>query len=1363
MTAISTCKECGTAIPADSAGGWCPQCLLGLGLDTARPAEEITDSPESELPGDHQANQARASEWEPGKSSAEPEARVGRYRLLKELGHGGCGIVYQAGQKEPVRRKVALKVIKLGMDTRQVVARFEAERQALALMDHPSIAKVFDGGTIGDPDSQLCSPTPQLFLGRPYFVMELVDGIPITDYCDQNRLTTRQRMDLFIQVCRAIQHAHQKGIIHRDIKPSNVLVATQDGIPVPKVIDFGIAKAVQGRLTDQTVFTSFEQFVGTPAYMSPEQSQFGGLDVDTRTDIYSLGVLLYELLTGRTPFDSKELLVAGVETMRRTIQEKAPPIPSSRIKQEWRTNRSDTPAKSKIQNPKCAIEQDLDWIVMKCLEKDRARRYETANGLARDIERYLKHEPVIACPPSRLYTFRKAVERNKAAFSSAAIVALVLVLGICGSTWQAVRATHAERRENLSLEQSKIAQANEARERKKAQTALAQMQSIEIRRAEEYYEAGDRRHMLPYLALVLRQNPENRLAAERLMSTLSHRFRAHLGCSPLIQSNRLTWAMFDKQGTRVVTSSADGTAWVWDAATGRPLAGPFVHAAEINNADFSPDARFVVTASEDKTARVWDSSTGNPVTPPLEHSNSVSLAKFSPKGDLVLTVSQNQTFLWNAQSGQLQHPLDCGNVISDACFSPDGSTVAVACFGGQAQIWDVVSGLCLQRFTHSNHVKSVAFSPDGKWLVSGSHDNSARVWDAQTGRQHGEALLHDGILLSAEFAPDGQRVITASADHTAQIWEIGTGKKIGPPLTHSLEARSALFSAEGTRVVTASDQTVQLWDAFSGAALTEPLVHESSAFYAQFHPDGERVLTVSNGKAALIWEITGVPALTLFFSNVVESFDFSPDGRALITASDGAHTRLWDPWTGKPLTPPLAERDSQRIARVVFSFDGKRVATAAPDDGVARIWNSADGKPITTNLLHGIGVSHICFSPDGQRLLTASTHRTCLWETGTGKLLLSADMAALPDSRSFSADGEMFLGLPEPRTARIFSTKTGEPLSPPLAHMGDLTYAMFSPDGQSLLTTAGETSFIIWDIKSGRRLGTNFQHREPLLQATYSLDGKHVLAVTEKYRAQVWNLEEGLSLTGEFGGRFYIRNAAFCGDGSRVALTLINGSAQLWDSTSGSRLSEALPNGKNPIWTRTSVDGRLLAVSSKDEKKVTIWEIPSADLPVPTWLPELAEALAGQRFNSEGVLELVPPAALWSVQQDMAAFARGEAATTAYGRWAKWFVADASNRTVLPSSPVTLREYVRSLLEQGTPQSWRQALLLEPGNAVALARVGGSITNGSLADWMTQRAVELAPGNETWTERARVLSRAGRTDESTKAMARATALEPKRN
>src|ERR1035441_3077328 len=355
--------------------------------------------------------------------SEKPGDRIGHYKLLQQIGEGGMGTVWMAEQAEPVRRKVALKVVKLGMDTKQVVARFEAERQALALMDHPNIAKVLDAGATDT--------------GRPYFVMELVRGIRITDYCDQNNLSTEQRLDLFIQVCHAIQHAHQKGIIHRDIKPSNILVTVNDGVPVPKVIDFGIAKVTGGQvLTDKTLFTAFEQFIGTPAYMSPEQAEMSGLDIDTRSDIYALGVLLYELLTGQTPFEQKALVAAGLDEMRRIIREQEPVRPSTRLSTLTDPERT-TVAKRRGADPPQLIHLlrgDLDWIVMKALEKDRTRRYETANGVADDVLRHLNNEPIAARPPNRLYRFQKVVRRNKLPFTAAGGGGMAVVLGVVVSS-----------------------------------------------------------------------------------------------------------------------------------------------------------------------------------------------------------------------------------------------------------------------------------------------------------------------------------------------------------------------------------------------------------------------------------------------------------------------------------------------------------------------------------------------------------------------------------------------------------------------------------------------------------------------------------------------------------------------------------------------------------------------------------------------------------------------------------------------------------------------------------------------------------------------------------------------------------------
>jgi serine/threonine protein kinase/WD40 repeat protein len=763
--------------------------------------------------------------------------KIGRYKLLEQIGEGGCGVVYVAEQQEPVRRRVALKVIKLGMDTRQVVARFEAERQALALMDHPNIAKVLDAGATET--------------GRPYFVMELVRGIKITDYCDKNNLSTAERLKLFISVCAAVQHAHQKGIIHRDLKPSNILVTLHDGVPVPKVIDFGIAKATTDqRLTDKTIYTAFEQFIGTPAYMSPEQAEMSGLDIDTRSDIYSLGVLLYELLTSRTPFDTATLLKDGLDQMRRILREQEPPRPSISLNTLTDADLTTVASHRRAEPPKLAhlIRGDLDWIVMKALEKDRTRRYETVNGLAADVQRHLSSEPVTARAPSQLYRLQKAVHRNRLAFAAALVITGLLLAGVAVSSWQAVLKSREARRADSNAAQANLQTQRAEAAAQDARQALARSDFLQ---AAELEKQGKMTNAIAYLQRSLSLNPSNAVAATRLIMLASQR----AGMIPVRIAG--DGPEFSPDGKRIVTT-LENTARVWDAHTGQQV-------MEINNSNnsenysnvvsaaFSPDGKRIVSVSwvngVFQVVQVWDAQTGQQVTewkhPGDYVVNNITYnvsAQFSADGKRIVTVGGNMARVWDAQTGQQMIEMKHPDLVISAQVSPDEKRIVTAS-GNTARLWDAQSGAVLAALEVSatKEVQSVQFSPDGKRIVTAS-GNTARVWDAQTGQQMIE-MKHPDNLFSAQFSPDEKRIVTASLN-TARVWDAQTGQQV-MEMYYSNESlidtgnTSAQFSPDGKWIHTESTK-VDLWDAQTG----QQVAAIDSQWPAQFSPDGKRIITV---------------------------------------------------------------------------------------------------------------------------------------------------------------------------------------------------------------------------------------------------------------------------------------------------------------------------------------------------------------------------------------------------------------------------------------------------------------------------------------------------------------------------------------
>ena len=972
---------------------------------------------------------------------------IGRYKLLQKIGEGGCGAVYMAAQEVPVRRRVALKVIKLGMDTKSVVGRFEAERQALALMDHPNIAKVLDAGATET--------------GRPFFVMELVRGLKITRYCDEQRLSTHQRLELFVRVCHAVQHAHQKGIIHRDLKPSNILVTERDGQPFPKVIDFGIAKATGNlQLTDKTVFTAFEQFVGTPAYMSPEQARLGELDIDTRSDIYSLGVLLYELLTGTTPFDTKTLLACGLDELRRTIVDKTPVKPSTRLSGVTGSELT-TAALCRGTEPGKLVKLlrgDLDWIVLKCLEKERGRRYETANHLASDVQRHINHEPVLARPPSRIYEFQKTVRRHKLGFGAALTVAAALAIGVAGSTWEAVQKERERQRFRSNVVRQYVA--NGTRLVNQGDLFGSLLWYAEAL----HFDAGDPRREQPHrirIASVLRQCP-------KLVNVFSH-------------GTMLYHAEFSPDGSKVLTTSDDKTAILWDARTGKRL-HVFRHDGEVYRGSFSPDGLRIVTSSQDRTACVWDTQTGALVSR-LRHADTVWWSCFSPDGKFVATGCQDGTAqLWVAATGEkLGAPLQHESSVENLSFSPDGRLLGSVTGRGTARVWELAGHT--ERFRGTNRggaFSSLEFDSKNRSFLTVDGSN-IDVRDAHTFERLAYSPLPFPRIHCAHFGPDGRTIVATSDQFLAQAWDAASGKPLfARPVEHKGRVLNAAVSPEGRFFVTAGQDTIgQVWKTSTGEPVCAPLKFILHVKTLEFNADGRRLLGNSCDQAARVWDLaisdSPGPAAPEF---VNEHRITSRDGQYILLAGESNTVWIADTRTKQMLA---ALHHTNPVTYVSFSRDDKAVITASQKHNAVSsmandifLWDVPGGQRRNlASMRQAFAVLYVAFSPDNQRMLTC---------------------------------GFDF-------TARLWDVRTGQPLSEPLRHRDAVFWGAFSPDGRSVVTASVDRTARVWDAKTGKALTPPLEHKTVVGGAFWSRDGQRLNTITKDDYLQVWDLASGEPLT----------------------------------------------------------------------------------------------------------------------------------------------------------------------------------------------------------------------------------------------------------
>jgi len=1008
-----------------------------------------------------------------GSLSREVGNRIGRYKVLQKLGEGGCGVVYLAEQKEPVQRKVALKVIKLGMDTRSVVARFKAEEQALARMDHPNIARVFDGGATE--------------AGRPYFVMELVRGMKITEYCDQYELSTRERLELFVQVCQAVQHAHQKGIIHRDLKPSNILVTENGGSATPKVIDFGIAKATQGSLTDQTLFTAFEQFLGTPAYMSPEQSTITTAGIDTRSDIYSLGVLLYELLTGTTPFDTKKLMAAGLDEMRRTISEKEPERPSTRLSTMGKENLALRAQYRKLEPPRLIhlVRGDLDWIVMKCLEKAPNQRYETVNGLAMDIKRYLSNEPVLARPPSHIYRFQKLVKRHRLGFTAVGGITAALIVGFGVSTWMYYQ----------------------EREARAAVHRLLYVADMNL--AQQAWEQNNMRSLRQWLE-------DTQTSSERGFEWYYWQRQCHLAWRTFRgHTNPVTSVAFSPDGKWIVTCSADTTARVWDVASGRELLKFEQHTNKVTSVAISPDGRHIVTGSTDQTARVWDATTGLQLAILKGHTNEVMAVAFSPDGLRIATGSADNTArVWNAVSGnELLSFKEHSAAVCSVSFSSVDQRIVTSSRDNRAIVWDATTGRSLFRLkAEDGWFRSVAFSPDGQRILTGGSDKRVMVWEPFRDRTWFLPPVHSDQISSVAFSRDGQRIVTCSRDRTAKIWEMSSHEELLTLKGHTAWVRSAAFSPDGQSIVTASDDnTAMLWKVDPSRELLTLKGHTNGIGSVAFSPDGERVLTGSDDQQAKLWDVTTCRELRSFTNHITLkgeltlSVAFSPTGSRIVTGGEDQTGRVWEVDNGRELF--TLQGHKFWIGSVAFSPDGSRIVTGSGDN-TAKVWNAIDGGLLLTLKEHERRIWSVAYSPDGLRIVTGSGDGTAkVWNAKSGERLFTIrGHTDWVRSVAFSPDSRRIVTGSADKTARVWDATTGVELVPSQlkGHAAAVRSVAFSPDGRRIVTGSEDQTAKVWDAARGRELLTLKGHNSRVRSVAFSPDGLRIITGSQDQTAKVW-------------------------------------------------------------------------------------------------------------------------------------------------------------------------------------------------------------------------------------------------------------------
>jgi WD40 repeat protein/serine/threonine protein kinase len=1060
------------------------------------PPPEPARAPPLRLPGDKQDATTAAS------AQRTPAPIIPGYEILGELGRGGMGVVYQARQIA-LDRVVALKMIRAGdLASADDLARFRSEAGAVARLKHPNIVQIYE---VGEHD------------GRPYFSLEFVEGGNLAQMANGMPQPPDPSAQLVQVLARAVHAAHQCGIIHRDLKPANILLAIADfrleiaDLPesrtpcdksairnlqsaIPKIADFGLAK----RITGDAGQTRTGQVMGTPSYMAPEQAAGKTREVGPAADVYSLGAILYELVTGRPPF-----LAESSEATRDLVLSQEP-VPPRRLQPR--------------------LSRDLQTICLKCLDKQPHRRYATALELADELQRYLEGKPLRSRPvgvAERLWRW----SLRKPAVAGLSVLAGLTVAAAIGFTLFTTRLS----RDDL------IREVNNAFDKG---IALC--------------EQGESSQGLLWLARSLELAPPDDDDLQWLIRGNLAGWRGQVSRLKAILSyeNVVPAVAFSPDGGTIVTGCADGTAKFWDIARAKPMERLLAHQDSILSVAFSPNGKIVVTGSKDRTAQLWDVATRKAIGPELRHQDKVWAVAFSPDGKTVLTGSGDNTAqLWETATGKRRGPaFEHKRRLFSVAFSTDGNTVLTGSVD-TAEFWDVHTGTAVGRaLRHKGEVRTIAFSPDGKTVVTGS-DERAQLWDVATGTPVGPPCQHSTAVGSVAFGSD-PRVFLTGCDNVIRFWESGSGKPVGTPLYYQGTGNSVIFSADGRLVLTReTDRISRIWQMPFRQAPKVYLPHKKAVVTAAFSRDGKTVVTGSEDGTGQVWETaTGRPrGRPLVHERPVVTVAYSPDGKRVLTGSWDNSAQQWDAATGEPFGRRLLHQDP--VSAVAFDpVDGRILVTASWDNS-AQLWHAHSGARHGEPLRHGKSVFAAAFSADGKSVLTGSADGTAqLWDATTGMPGTSGFQHPKPvHAVALSPDGKMVLTGSADATAQLWNALTGERLEPSLRHTELVFDVAFSPDGRSALTASWDKTARMWNVATRESHGIPMRHSGSVLSAAFSPDGRLVLTGSLDRTARLWDRATAKPFGPPLQHGALVRKVAFGPDSNLLVTACADNFGRIWE------------------------------------------------------------------------------------------------------------------------------------------------------------------------------------------------------------------------